>query len=445
MSDPNLLCISIDSLRADECSALDSPAPTTPRLEALAERGTVCTRAISPSTWTFPVHTSAFTGLYPVEHGLDDEGKRLGAHPTLAERLSEAGYTTESYGHNGWIETGGVLRGFSHTHTPACGPTPDGAAGLPGRAWRKLRRETFRLGSEDAHTVKTVSDRLRSLSSPFCLFVHFQGAHYKYRPHVEQYRPFGDASLSRLRSVFEQQQRLYNDRLNKYCGQWAPEDSVVDDIRDMYRGCVRETDAQVAALLDALDASGHTDDTVVVVFGDHGDCFGEDGIYGHNFSLADALIRVPLIIVDPTGQLDIDTYGHLVQLNDLYPTLLELAGLEPAETLSQSLISEQPRETAFAHYLAPDSTVESMHESIASTDEVTTADVPPRRQLAAWRGPEEKLVYYPEEDEYTGPAADDEPLRERLAAHRESLSPVEPRGGAVDEATRANLVDMGYL
>jgi len=112
VSKPNVVCVSVDSLRADFCSFDDGDARTTPFLRSVTPEATVFESAISPSIWTLPVHTSVFTGLYPPEHGVTSEGRVLGDHPTFAELLAEEGYSTAAFFQNSWLRLSGTLRGF---------------------------------------------------------------------------------------------------------------------------------------------------------------------------------------------------------------------------------------------------------------------------------------------------------------------------------------------
>jgi len=103
MNQPNLLLISIDSLRADAVSSIDTSVSTTPFFDELVEQSSLYTAAFSQGVWTVPSHTSIFTGLYPTEHGVYDEDAvsegevSLGDHPTIGQKLQENGYETRAF------------------------------------------------------------------------------------------------------------------------------------------------------------------------------------------------------------------------------------------------------------------------------------------------------------------------------------------------------------
>lgn len=458
-SRPNVLLVSIDSLRADYCSFLNPAERTSPRLDRFAETATTFGRAISPSVWTLPVHTSVFTGLYPPEHGVIDRERALGSHPTFAELLSENGYRATAYSNNSWLETGDILRGFDHRPTEL-------EEGDPRRTLDDLREDLSLRGvSEyvrsnasslsalarelrfrDVHTMLredelAISNAIEDLpeddpDSPFVQFVHLMGVHYPYRPSAPYIRPFGDYSLAEL-NLNERYQRKYliNNRGHIYAGEHdvSPETSGL--LQDMYRGGVLQTDALLAPLFETLQRRGLLSSTVVVVFGDHGDHLCSDGHFGHHFSVGDALIRVPLVIHDPTGTIPSGHVEDVVQLNDLYPTLLNMAGIDPPET--ESVDISDGRDAAFTYYQAPDSLVERLE----SEEGISRDRFPPTTQRAVWESPSRKLVSYGD-----GTTIGDPSLEETLSAHEEAMSADEGvKGDELDPEIERSLRDLGYL
>lgn len=457
---PNVLLVSVDSLRPDYCSFANDAETTTPFLDELAEHAAVYERAISPSTWTLQVHGSIFTGLYPIEHQVFDKGDALGEVPTLAEQLGREGYATESFGRNGWLESGEILRGFDHHRTPHSihirnelrtaaegiserdpSTAYEGSRRAVAAAVEKVRRQLFRPDLIDAKTIDRTIDGLDAVDDPFCFFVHMNGVHYPFRPPAPYHRAYGDHSFERLRRNLSYQRALIDNRPQVYAGNFPIDAEQVQIIQDLYRGCIRQADDLLRRLVTHLDRTDRLQETVIVIFGDHGDHLGDDGHFGHQFSVDDVLLRVPLLVYDPTGTVPSGRTDSLAQLNDLYPTLLDLAGVEAPETQSRHLVKEN-REAAYTYYVAPDSVV----ERFARMDGVSRAELPPTRQYAVWQSPDRKLVWYPEENRYNGPAATDEALRDLLAGHMDSLEPVATReDDDVSRTVEQNLRDMGYL
>jgi arylsulfatase A-like enzyme len=110
-------------------------------------------------------------------------------------------------------------------------------------------------------------------------------------------------------------------------------------MRDLYDGEVAFTDSHIGRLLDALDTSPLADRTAVMLTGDHGEAFGEHGVYFHGKEIWDEIVRVPLLIRVPKGTPR--HIGRRVSHVDLAPTVLELAGLPiDAEARGQSLAPE---------------------------------------------------------------------------------------------------------
>jgi arylsulfatase A-like enzyme len=181
-----------------------------------------------------------------------------------------------------------------------------------------------------------------------------------------------------------------------------------------------------------LKTIGEYENTVIVLFGDHGDLIGEYGLFGHSFSVADELIRVPLLVHDPTGQLESGRRSDVVQLNDLYPTILELGGVTPPQTNSISLLDEA-REAAYVHLLESKDNLEFQED-----------EYPPFEQYAIWKSPTSKYVYAPEET--VEDDANDSMLFSSLQNHLDQLDPVPLEGeNQLEDDVRDNLKDMGYL
>lgn len=451
MSKPNFLLISVDSLRQDFCSFLNDSEQTMDFLNDFAAESTVFERAISPSVWTLPVHTSIFTGLYPREHGLNDAQSVLGDHPTLAELLRQEGYETRSFTHNGWFKSGGMARGFDHDHTRMPGMIGNGVSNLRRGIDERDRREfvkgskqlleapfvkgrkaLFRHQYKGARTVTNCFKRLEHRSSPFCYLVHLNDVHHVYRPHIKYIRQFSDAGLRQLHENIGYQETLKSHRQGIYTGNFEIEQYRMPLTKDLYRASILQVDALIERLINRLKTIGEYENTVIVLFGDHGDLIGEYGLFGHSFSVADELIRVPLLVHDPTGQLESGRRSDVVQLNDLYPTILELGGVTPPQTNSISLLDEA-REAAYVHLLESQDHLE-FHED----------EYPPFEQYAIWKSPTSKYVYAPEET--VEDDANDSMLFSSLQNHLDQLDPVPLEGeNQLEDDVRDNLKDMGYL
>jgi arylsulfatase A-like enzyme len=230
---------------------------------------------------------------------------------------------------------------------------------------------------------------------------------------------------------------LIRDRPLLAAGEKAVDPEYKELIRDLYRGTIRQADENIGKLVEMLERKNVLDETVIVVFGDHGDHLGERNCWGHQFSVADDVIRIPLLIRDPSERLAPVRCDNAVQLNDLYPTVLGMVGAGCSRSQSYD-ISREDRETAFVYYQTPNSYI----ERIARNHDMDITALPPTRQFAAWRNPSQRATWYPDQDETTGDTA----LVDILQNHYASLSQVGSRTSShVDRRTEQNLRDMGYI
>ena len=314
---PNLIVVSVDTLRARNVGAYGHTRDTTPFLDGLAAAGVLFENAITTAATTAPAHMSLFTGLYPVHHGIrgGDEPRRTAAVP-LAVWLRDAGYHTAAFTENGYIIRGlGFGDGFSEYSENTGQGQP-----IPGEA-----RVTFERARRWV---------ARSRREPFLLFVHTYQVHAPYTPPPETASLFKD-----------------DDKPG----------TPVEELRrehDNYDREIRFVDDQLSGLATALDEHGLRASTAIVVLSDHGEEFGEHGYFQHGSALYEESLRVPLVFSGadiPVGR----RVAEQVSLIDVMPTLLELAGVAAPEDLDgQSLLPAMrgeslPERTLFAEAAAP--------------------------------------------------------------------------------------------
>lgn len=479
MGKPNVVCVSVDSLRADYWSlAGDARYNTTPFLATLAPDSTTVYRsAISPSSWTLPVHTSVFTGLFPPEHKVLTGHERLGDHPTFAELLSDAGYTTDAFYYNGWFDTAGISRGFKESEESSKeeasrtsvkrriadrigdrSPTIESLleAGYETarqywkstaafqhqyRAWKAKKSADRRSETLDRRTLDNAQEFLDSVADPFCLFVHLNDTHYKYTPPNPFHSMYTDRSTQGLAyNVAWWQDRVYGGRekrLKAATGSIEPPKKEVETFKNLYAGGIRYADSLIEELVDTLRIQGQWSDTVFVLFGDHGDSFGEGGVYGHQYSVQDSVIRVPLLIRDPTETLESGVVDSPVSLADIYPTILSLTGVSKPETNAVDLTTDA-REYAFSYY---DISEHEIHQQAEAMD-VDSAALPPAVQYAIWKSPGERLTWYPESDSVD---TDNPELEREIKSQTQRLEAIETNEGTIGKDVADRLRDIGYL
>ena len=320
-TNPNIVLVSIDSLRADHVGCYGYGKPTTPGIDRLAAEGVRFENAVSTTSWTLPAHATMFTGLYSYTHGLVDNGLRLGDDiVTLAEVLRDAGYRTGGfYGAPYLHPTYGMDQGFESY--VSC-MTKLGTDVMPD-AMRAVAQGEVTAPHSDITGPRTLEEVRKWLQvpddRPFFLFVHLWDPHYDYIPPAEYARMFDPDYTGTLDSEF----LMRNDAVNR---NMDPRDLA--HLIALYDGEIRFTDDILAKILAKVDARVGLDSTLLVVTADHGEEFFEHGNKGHQKTLFEEVVRVPLIVRWPgrfdAGRVVEDQVRHV----DLMPTLLSLAGIE---------------------------------------------------------------------------------------------------------------------
>ena len=275
---PNVLLITIDTLRADRVGR-----GLTPALDGLAARGTRFTAARSTAPLTLPAHASIMTGTLPPENGVRVNGVTLATRPTLARSFKDAGYQTSAFVGAYVLDRRFGLSGGFDTYDDRVQRDSSGTA----------RLEAERRGDI---VVDAALQWLGGRSgTPFFAWVHLYDPHAPYNP---------------------------------------PQEFLAKGGANPYDGEVAFADAQVGRLLAWLQTSGLADRTIIAVTGDHGEGLGDHGELTHGMLAYDSTLRVPLIVaLPPNSVLPPKGGSHAareespVSLADLAGTLLQAAGL----------------------------------------------------------------------------------------------------------------------
>lgn len=323
---PNILLISIDSLRADHLSCYGYHRETSPRIDQAAREGARFENAFSTTSWTLPSHMALFTSLYDTVHGVTNHDRILDpSRRTLAQILSGEGYATAGFFTGPYlIPVFGFGRGFDKYI--ACFDYME-----PGElnSKRSLGFDPNRHRSSHSdvtnprllHEVERWLDDARE--EPFFLFLHMWDVHYDYLPPADFEGRFTETSYETDVdfSSFETNAAI-NPNMD-------PRD--LDHLIGLYDEEIAYTDQAVGRVLDRLDELGLTENTIVVILSDHGEAFFEHGTKGHQKDLFDEVLRIPMIVkwpeVVPKGQV----FSEQVSIIDVLPTLLEMAGVPPLE------------------------------------------------------------------------------------------------------------------
>jgi arylsulfatase A-like enzyme len=427
---PNVLLVSIDTLRADHLGAYGSKLLTSPAIDSrLAGEGVTFDAVYSQSPKTTPSHMTMLTSLYPCVHGVElwatnTPGRVLNpAVHTLAEVLKNAGWATAAFtGGSNVHRTRGFGRGFDiYTH---------GQQLVRATEWIRLHR-----------------------TRKWFVFFHTYDVHDPYLPPPELVARFDGDYRGPLRETVDRLRAGVDGWEKGHQIFWASVDAndprTVQFIEHLYDAGIRHMDeVTVAPLLDLLEQLDLARDTLVVFTSDHGEAFAEHGRFLHD-DLHDGTLHVPLILRFP-GRLP---PGHRVagraRLLDVMPTILDLVSVPAPQTAEgRSLVP-------LVHGDPPgDDDVVSEHNNVAFGRRFESVR---RGQLAyVVDGSDESLYDLardPREDVDVASArpADVEAMRALLALWRENCHRGAARLGArgdgvvPDDATRRQLRALGYV
>jgi arylsulfatase A-like enzyme len=349
---PNVILISLDTLRADRLSCYGHDRETSPRLDAFAREGVLCEEAVSTSSWTLPSHWSMLTGLPVSVHGVCEEqlwNRRVEgelALPSrgrfLAEELSDAGYDTagfyswiyleEKFGLGPGFDTYERLGLFGYEH-PSIKAQADAARLLEDPAEqaavvRALRAEHQVLFDIGRPTAPEVVDRslewLRAEvaeddGQPLFLFMHLFDVHDPYTPPA----PFDERFDGEYEGPIDGRKVTVEGSL-VHEGM-APRD--LEHLLALYDGEISWVDSEVGRLLDGLTELGLDEDTLVIITSDHGEEFYEHGRKTHRKQLHLESVHVPLVMRWPGSLPEGARIKGTTGIIDIVPTILSAVGL----------------------------------------------------------------------------------------------------------------------
>jgi len=447
---PNVLLVTLDTLRPDRMGLYGHERDTTPQLDALGAESVVFDNAFANSSFTPPSHASILTSRFPSEHGLVHWSRALCDVPTAAELFADAGYRTLAISPLKTLFAIGLDRGFETTLQP-----PHRVETVADGEQILYLADAERINADVLPLLKGVDDE-----RPFFAWLHYYDAHRAFaRQGTEWARRYDDGHDLAVGSS----ERWYQLRAEPHKGKHpqrrlSPAD--VDFMIDRYDGGLAYLDTHLGALFDGLRDAGVFDETLVLVTADHGEVFAEhdEEWFSHDPHLVDENVRVPLLVRLPDGAHAGARVAEPVQGVDVLPTLLELAGLAPEhpgyEPAGLSLVptfdgGRLPRDAVFADRQGADHTGEQ--------------DWPPARVLAErdrkvmLRTPTHKIIHnvdrgtvslYAEGDEHDNLFDPDEALSERLfgmlRARREALLDCASTAAPVDPSMEAHLQALGY-
>jgi arylsulfatase A-like enzyme/Flp pilus assembly protein TadD len=282
----NLVVITLDTTRADHIGAYGSALVKTPVLDALAREGVLFEHAMSTAPLTLPAHSSMFTGRFPPEHGVRDNGGFFldDAQVTLAEMLKGQGFATGGFVAAFVLDRKwGIGQGFD-TYVDDFDLTK-----MRGRAMGSIQRPAPEVLDKALPWIDSVKNRR------FFAWIHFYDPHTPYTP---------------------------------------PEPFETEYEGHPYRGEIAFTDSQVGRVVEHLRSRGLLDSTVLMLLGDHGEGLGDHGETAHGFFIYESSTRVPFIVRAPFSLTRERRVADPVRIVDLTPTALDLLGVPVPAGLS---------------------------------------------------------------------------------------------------------------
>ncbi len=307
---PNLLLITIDTLRADRLSCYGGETGVGDAICRLADAGTRFVWAFSTAPYTAPSIASVLTSQYPFEHGVRESAISylVDEATSVAEVLRDGGYTTAAFVSNPVLDRSRHLQ-----------------QGFDVYDQRMTRRERNRRGFEEREAMATTDAAIAwaevGAEQPWFLWVHFQDPHGPYEPPQPASPRSADPDTILLPT-------LDDDSGLGGIPSYQKLPRVIDfkSYSDRYTDEIQYLDPHVGRLVDRLDELGRP--PAVLLTSDHGEAFGEDGYYfAHGHSVGLDQIRVPLLWRPPAPQPP-RVWELPVSAVDIAPTLMRIAGFD---------------------------------------------------------------------------------------------------------------------
>lgn len=329
MSKPNIILLTIDTLRADRLGCYGRTPSITPNLDHLANQGICFTQAITGGSWTQAAFPVLLTSTYPSMYG-GCLGYLAPQRPSPIEALAACGYVTGGFSTNPHLSRAtGYARGFQqfvdlvpNERDPGLRRVKGGQQLLQNPVTHYLLRplgkqvRPARVYSSAAEVTDSFCNWMDNVNAPFFAWIHYMDVHWPYHLEETLVQPkeiaqaWRDLSDMFLRNKPNSSETITPTQRERFI--W------------LYEQSLQYLDAQIGRLLSHLDKAGRASDTIVLAVSDHGEEFLDHGRWGHReTNLYDEIIRVPLIIKLPNGAMG-QVIERQVRLLDLMPTILDL-------------------------------------------------------------------------------------------------------------------------
>lgn len=350
----NVILISIDDLRADYLNTYGHKIQSSPNIDKFSKSSMVFENVFAQSSWTLPSHTAMLTGKYPQKLDVEVLNDRLPKNSSIAELLKSNGYQTAAFTSGAFInEDHGFAQGFD---TFEENPT-----------W------------EDAQilTQKAIPWLTQHQQNKFFLFLHYFHVHDPYSPKEDSAKAIDPNYSGNLKS-FDISQIV---KLNKK--EITLPQSDLEHLKTLYDAELLELDNSLGQLFNQLTETGLINNSIIIITADHGEEFGERGIWGmHAYSLYNELIKVPLIIRIPNFDKP-KRIPNLVELIDIVPTITSILNLKSPQDFNGQDLFDISSGKVTKNYIYAETFIQKqqMLDSIEagySTQKIS--DIPPQIQ-----------------------------------------------------------------
>lgn len=327
MSRPNVILLTIDTLRADRLGCYGYDRPITPNLDRLAAKGIRFSQAISGGSWTQAAFPVILTSTYASMYG-GCLGPLSSERPSPVEMLARHGYKTAGFSNSPLLSQAyGYHRGFDHFIELEPDETDHSLRHIKGGQYllrnplihyisnlAGKRMRPARLYVCAAEVNQAVYQWVENVQEPFFVWAHYMDVHWPY--HLEE-------DLTHPRDIAQ----AWRDIAHLHQVNWQGESispTQQNHYMTLYDQAVQYTDNQIGRLLDWLNNSRFAENTIIIVVADHGEEFLERNHWGHvETNLYDEILKVPLIIRLP-GQVEGKVIQRQVRTLDIMPTVLSL-------------------------------------------------------------------------------------------------------------------------
>jgi len=328
---PNIVLVSLDTVRADHLTPYGYEVNTSPNLDMLAQKSVIFENAITVSIWSILSHAAMLTGKYVSK--IDPEHTNQGLKPEenlLSEILRKKGYNTAGFVSVGWIKAKyGFGQGFDIYHDRM-----DFFEYVQMFDRFSIRETIFAffplykkfLDTDKERTAKKTNELAfkwleKNKDKRFFMFLHYSDAHSPYTP-IEKFRELF-TNDSRTHKELESEMKRTSKKVR-----YGPVDkNLVDSAIKLYDAEIYNNDFELNRFISKLEELGVKDNTIIIIVADHGEEFYEHGLFKHGGTLYQEVIHVPLIIYYPK-EFKPKRISETVGTIDIVPTILDILNID---------------------------------------------------------------------------------------------------------------------